>query len=799
MTENLVGKQLGKYQIKAILGKGGMGMVYLGYDPMLDRRVAIKVLAPHLVWDEGFVERFLREARAAARIKHPNIVTVYDVGQEQEQFFFVMEYLEGETLAEYIRQRGALQPEEVLSILHPLADALDYAHQQGLVHRDIKPGNVMIGSGQRVTLTDFGISRAAEETRLTTTGTIMGTPEYMSPEQAWGEEVGFQTDLYSLAVVAYEMLSGRVPFSGTTPHAVLYKQINEPPPPIRQSRPELPEGVEAVLARALDKEPDSRHATARAFLLELESALAGEVATPADEAPTELVAEEPGDTSEEMPTELIGGKPAAPTPEEPVPVTDSKAPAETPRQAVPARTKATARRRVPTVIWVLGALGVLAILAGVIGTIWFAAGDRDEPAAATSTQPESTATRVVVEPTATREVAGPPVVVEPPCSDPAGCVVIGPDAPILIGVMLPLSGAHRDLGIAAAHGIEIAIEHRREIFGHPIEIVAEDSVCEGEGALRAAEALIANPGIVSVIGSSCPGADFDPVHRLCAESIALVSPSSITPELTNPDRPGEFGCLLRTAPAEDTRAEAAAEFAWHSGVRRVATVHDEGTLSDNLVQRFAHRFEELGGEIAAQESLGPDNPEVAPLLERIAESEPQLLYAPVYVQWGAEIAALIREIPPLREVQLLGADGIFTPRFLGSAGEAAVGTLLSAPDVEAVGPGYFEFMLVYEETFGEPPRAPLFAPAHDAALIIFAAIEDVAQRLDDGALIIGRQALLERLHATRNLPGVTGTLTCSPNGDCGHFSTAIYEIVSPDPAHWHPGTTPDNNPRKIWP
>ena len=529
MTENLVGKRLGKYQIKAILGKGGMGMVYLGYDPMLDRRVAIKVLAPHLVWDEGFVERFLREARAAARIKHPNIVTVYDVGQEQEQFFFVMEYLEGETLAEYIRQHGALQPEEALSILHPLADALDYAHQQGLVHRDVKPGNVMIGSGQRVTLTDFGISRAAEETRLTTTGTIMGTPEYMSPEQAWGEEVGFQTDLYSLAVVAYEMLSGRVPFSGTTPHAVLYKQINEPPPPIRQSRPELPAGVEAVLARALDKEPSRRHATARAFLLDLESALAGEVATPADEAPTELVAKEPGDTSEEMPTELIGGKPAAPAPEEPVPGTDSKAPAETPRQAVPAAKKSAARRRVPTVLWVLGALGVLAILAGVIGIIWFAAGDRDEPAAATSTQAEPTATRIVGEPTTTPEIAGPPVGEEPPCRDPAGCVVIGPDAPILIGVMLPLSGARRDLGIAAVHGIEIAVEHRQEIFGHPIEILAEDSVCEGEGALRTAEALIANPGLVSVVGSPCPGADYDPVHRLCAESITLISPSSITP------------------------------------------------------------------------------------------------------------------------------------------------------------------------------------------------------------------------------------------------------------------------------
>ena len=316
MTDNLVGKQLGKYQIQAALGKGGMGMVYIGYDPLLDRKVAIKVLAPHLVWEEGFVERFLREARAAARIKHPNIVTVYDVGQEQEQFYFVMEYLEGQTLADHIRQRGPLPPEEVLSILHPLADALDYAHQHGLVHRDIKPANIIVGDGRRVTLTDFGIARAAQETRLTTTGTIMGTPEYMSPEQAWGEEVGNGTDLYSLAVVAYEMLSGQVPFSGTTPHAVLYKQIHEPPPPIRESRPDLPAGVETVLARALDKEPGKRYGTTAAFVGELDSALAGKLPATPEETPTLLIAAEeaplPPTPPEEEPTLLLPrGSPSA--------------------------------------------------------------------------------------------------------------------------------------------------------------------------------------------------------------------------------------------------------------------------------------------------------------------------------------------------------------------------------------------------------------------------------------------------------------------------------------------------------
>ena len=791
MTEDLVGKKLGKYEIQAALGKGGMGMVYLGYDPLLDRKVAIKILAPHLVWEEGFVERFLREARAVARIKHPNIVTVYDVGQEQERFYFVMEYLEGQTLASYIRQQGALPPDEVLSMLHPLADALDYAHQHGLVHRDVKPGNVIIDSGKRVTLTDFGIARAAEQTRLTATGTLMGTPEYMSPEQAWGEQIGHQTDLYSLAVVAYEMLSGRVPFSGTTPHAVLYKQIHESPPPIRQSRPELPAGVEAVLARALDKEPGKRHATAKAFVGELESALAGEPVALPEEAPTELVAAKLEAAPEEAPTELVAGKPGAPAPEEPAPVSGAKAPAQVPVPAVPPREK-VARRRVPTVIWVLGALGALAILAGVIGIIWFSAGGGDE---ATPTPVAQATARQ----TATLAPTQPPSAAEPECNDPIGCVTIGPDEPIQIGVMLPLSGERQDFGIEAVHGIEIAAEHKREVLGHPIEVVAADSLCEEAGALPAAEALIASPRIVSVIGSGCPEADYAPIERLCAEGIPLISPSSLTPELTNPDRPGELRCFLRTAAVEDVRAELAAEYAWNSGIRRAAIIQDQGILSDNMVQRFSQRFQELGGDIVAHEGLGPDNPEVPPVLERLAESEPQLLYAPISVEWGAEIAIFMREIPPLREVQLLGADSMFTPRYLGAAGEAVVGTLLSAPDIEVVGPGYFEFLLAYEEAFGEPPRARLSAPSHDAAMMVFVAMEDVAQRLDDGRLIYGRAALLERLFATRNFQGVTGSLSCAPGGQCGNPSAAIYEIASPDPDHWRPGAGPDDNPRRIWP
>jgi Tol biopolymer transport system component len=346
-TQSLVGSHLGKYEIKAEIGRGGMGSVYLGYDPLLDRQVAVKVLAPHLVWDHEFVERFVREARSAARLKHPNVVTVFDVGQEASWYYFVMEHLAGETLAARLQRQGALSAPEALSILRPLAAALDYAHHRGIVHRDIKPGNVMLGPEGQVTLMDFGIARAAQEGRLTGTGTVVGTPEYMSPEQARGMTVDARTDQYSLGVVAYQMLSGQVPFQADSTLALMYKIVHEPPPPLSQYRPDLPTEVGAVLEQALAKEPGARYPGASAFVEALGHALAGrtvkrEAAVPAaetavtpDEGTTVVVPDEGATVAIPGPTEEVW------------------------------RTIRMVRRRVP--LWVWGAVGGLLLIALVAG------------------------------------------------------------------------------------------------------------------------------------------------------------------------------------------------------------------------------------------------------------------------------------------------------------------------------------------------------------------------------------------------------------------------------------------------
>jgi len=265
---NLINQPLGKYRILEEIGRGGMGVVYKAHDTVLDRLVAIKVLAPHLTWDQEFVQRFLHEARTAARLEHSHIVTIYEVGRTQDHHFIAMEYLEGHSLAEIVRREGPLPPERAVHILGQIAQALDYAHAQGLVHRDVKPGNIIVGRQDHATLTDFGVARSLEGTRLTQSGVIVGTPAYMSPEQVKGKPVGTTTDVYALGVVAYEMLGGRPPFEGETPH-VLYAHVYEEPAPLAKVSP----AIWTVVHKALAKEPAKRYGSAEVFAAALGQAI----------------------------------------------------------------------------------------------------------------------------------------------------------------------------------------------------------------------------------------------------------------------------------------------------------------------------------------------------------------------------------------------------------------------------------------------------------------------------------------------------------------------------------------------
>ncbi len=268
----LTGKAWGRFQIIEERGRGGMAVVYKAYDSILQRTVALKVLLPLLAANEEFTRRFRREAITAANLRHPNVVVIYDVGSHENFQYIVMEYLEGLTLQQEIQQRGALPMSRVMSILRQLAGALDYAHQQGLVHRDVKPANVIIGAQDQATLTDFGLVKAAGGRRITGEGAAIGTLKYMSPEQAAGKEADSRSDLYSLGVVIYEMLVGETPFTGTTPYQTLHNLMYKPPPPLSERNPRISPAVERVVLRALSKDPRQRFGAAGEFAQALAAA-----------------------------------------------------------------------------------------------------------------------------------------------------------------------------------------------------------------------------------------------------------------------------------------------------------------------------------------------------------------------------------------------------------------------------------------------------------------------------------------------------------------------------------------------
>ena len=252
----------GRYELSHLVARGGMAEVYRARDQLLDRPVALKVLFPELSVDRSFVERFRREAQAAANLSHPNIVPVFDWGEDNGTYFIVMEFVDGRALSSILRTAGPLHPDRAAEIAADVAGALAYAHRHGVVHRDVKPGNVLITEEGTIKVTDFGIARAVNtEESLTQTGAVMGTATYFSPEQAEGMGVDSRSDIYSLGVVIFEMVTGRPPFLGDTPVAVASKHVREHPPAPREINPGVPPDLEAIILKCLAKSPDHRYAT----------------------------------------------------------------------------------------------------------------------------------------------------------------------------------------------------------------------------------------------------------------------------------------------------------------------------------------------------------------------------------------------------------------------------------------------------------------------------------------------------------------------------------------------------------
>jgi eukaryotic-like serine/threonine-protein kinase len=273
LTRVLREETAGEYEIERELARGGMGVVYLATEIQLRRRVAIKVLPPALTYGEGAIARFRREARTAAALDHPHIIPIYRVSGGGELLWYSMKLLEGKSLDTILKERERLEFEETVAMLDQVADALDYAHQHGVIHRDIKPGNIILDDRGRVTVTDFGIAKEIQEASVSASGHLLGTPHYMSPEHYRGTEISGAADQYSLGVVAFECFSGRVPFDAATAYELLNKHVVEPPPLLSELRPDLSSDAYAAIDRALSKRPEDRFSSVTDFV----NALAGRV------------------------------------------------------------------------------------------------------------------------------------------------------------------------------------------------------------------------------------------------------------------------------------------------------------------------------------------------------------------------------------------------------------------------------------------------------------------------------------------------------------------------------------------
>jgi branched-chain amino acid transport system substrate-binding protein len=391
------------------------------------------------------------------------------------------------------------------------------------------------------------------------------------------------------------------------------------------------------------------------------------------------------------------------------------------------------------------------------------------------------------------------------CTDELGCVTIGPNDPVHLAFWGVLSGADSTLGEDSKRGVEIAIaDVGGKWEGHDIQLTSEDGLCTPEGGAAAASKLATDTSLVALVGSSCSDETVGGIAAITNAGLTTISPSNTRPALTDPNRSPDFAGYLRTAHSDAFQGKAVAEFAYNVlGAKTAATIHDGSAYAQALQQVFADNFTALGGTIVAQEAVAKGDTDMHPVLTTIAASNsgaaPDVLYYPVFVAEGGYLTAQSKEVPGLENTKLIGSDGMFSPDYLKGAGAAAQDTYLSSPDFSLFPEGYQKFVDAYNAAYGQAPISIFHAHAYDATNIILAALAKVAVIQEDGTIYVPRKALRDAIYATKDFQGITGTLSCSPSGDCGAPVIAVYQIVNTDAATWNAQDPTNPNPKKVYP
>ncbi len=373
---------------------------------------------------------------------------------------------------------------------------------------------------------------------------------------------------------------------------------------------------------------------------------------------------------------------------------------------------------------------------------------------------------------------------------------IAPNDPVHIAYMLVTSGANSSLGLDSVYGAKVAVgDAGGKVLNHSIQFDGQDDGCSADGGQTAATKVASDKTVLAVIGDSCSSANTPAAPIITDAGLTMVSPSATAPSLTDPSK--HSAGFLRVCYNDKTQGQVAAQFVYNQlHLTRAATIHDGSPYAQQLQQVFADTFKQMGGTVTDQEAVNVGDTDMKPVLTKIAGTQPQIIYFPIFVAEGGAIAAQIRQVPGLEKTIMMGADGIFTPDFLKAGGPNTVGMYWSSPDFSSFGPAYQSFLQKYEQQNNLPkPISAYHAHAYDAMNMILAAIKKVAVQDQDGTLHVGRQALRDALYATSNMQGLTGNITCDQNGDCGAKIVGIFQLTQqefgqlqmPSTPVWKPG------------
>ena len=363
------------------------------------------------------------------------------------------------------------------------------------------------------------------------------------------------------------------------------------------------------------------------------------------------------------------------------------------------------------------------------------------------------------------------------CEDELGCVTYAPDEPIRIASALVITGPNADLGLDSQYGVEIAIESAGEVAGHTVELQAEDDGCNAEGGQAAGQKIVSDPTIIGVVGTSCSGAGVPMSEVVSAAGYAMVSPSNTAPALTDPDQSWNAG-YLRTAHNDKVQGAAIASYAIDElGLKTAAAIHDGDPYTEGLANAFAESFEKLGGTVVAFTAINVGDTDMRPVLTSVAAAgPPEFLYYPVFTAECAFLSKQAKEVSGLENTVIAAADGCISDAAAEAIGDAGEGMLFSGPDIAFSGSQYEDFKVSYKDKYGSDTLSVFHAHAFDATNMLFACIEEIAVKEDNGTIHVGRQALRDCLYATSGFSGLTGTLNCDQYGDCADPKISVSEL-----------------------